>query len=1480
MADQFEALRRLFPQQAQQPAASVRRTPVGSVDYSGAFDRLVAEGGVKPKDTGGVGVGDVLSGLGGGLLKALQWADKPRATVVSAYKEAADAGLGKYGLLGLGGLLLGEPPKDAEASWSDFTKQIGENIGAGQVIEEYRPNAPHALKVAGGIAGDVLLDPLTYLTMGSSTVLKPAGKAAARTAVEQLADDALREAVRSGGSKGIARAIINSADTAGFAKKAAEEGGGFVDDAINRLLVDVQKRGAGALTTRGLARSGVTADVAERLGIGSLGKQVFGRNLAGGKLFAELGEGTKGALKNYIRTTKPAQGLRSKFLAPAVKEFYKIAFDEAAPLGKRAGAVIFASTKAESSRLARTWAGQTLRRVGQNFKGVVRDVEGGVDRAATKAAQQAGRKAWADLGVDEAIAATHALEAGGVDELSQVARQEFRQMFDEAKALGVDMGDFGPDYVPHMVTEEARQASRSSAEVKKILESLRDEQGFQKFRALRAGSVLEGEVLQTGTLAEINEIMLRKHGVKLFEDNLQDIMPKYIRSMEKAIERAKQIEVLGQYGFTGPRLEVIVQKLNPDKSWEKELALLRQRRDVLVGEQQVQLRNGFTVRRDGLRQAKDVYESQARELAGRLRKVEQELKRLEGKAAKAEAKVAAVDAKVASWKQTVDGLRKQVKLLQGDQRLQAVKQLREAESQLRVVTREARSIRDVVKKELARLDISPRQLAERTRPLADRRVALQAERDALTAQVKELSDVLVNVSDEMRTTLLATGRQADRALENAKARMKLLLNAKTQAVSEADLAVNAVNIAQADVADVAQLVQRELAVLKPQIDSLTNLPRLSAKQNVTLNLQNEMRERFNTLLQVLNNGNNWDSMGATWRDHAAQQRAIQEFDALGDESIITVFHGTDSETAKMLDAATVIPDGSGVRSNIARPSKGQADALYVSPTYEDALQYGDTVVAFNVRKGDMLPSPEAGQGASSGRAFFNSSAGAIINDGTPIVGRPPSKELKAIAALEAAAAQSDMLAADLGDYIGTLDDMIRITKDKKFLLETQRRTREGMQKLADNLEMPQWMFDAASVDHVLGDISKMPKVLQKYTNLFKAYATMRPGFHVRNAYTALFNMYLEGGVANFANIKKWHEFYRLVEKYPDNYLAKATERFGAETAGKLDDALKVVYGSGSGQYGAAGGTGVFRKATLNPLSEDFRLIQRSRKMGSWVEDHVRGAHAFAVLDRGGSIGTAQDIVEKWHFNYSDLGSWDQAAKNIMPFWTFFSRNLALQAQTYVRNIPRYNRAISNFERNMTQDENDPALVPNYFTKAGAIRISGGKEPRYWFPDLPMTVFPNQVSQLTDIGRLPEFLSQTTPLLKVPLEAAAGKNFYTGAPTKNKYVPVPTGLSQLISLVGGDLPTDVFAQGVDGTPMMKANWAQAMMGALPMMGQIERLAPISEGSLPTGESAFTWLTGLGSKRLTAEQVRNEQYRRMLDQQRAAKLQASLQASLGA
>jgi hypothetical protein len=271
---------------------------------------------------------------------------------------------------------------------------------------------------------------------------------------------------------------------------------------------------------------------------------------------------------------------------------------------------------------------------------------------------------------------------------------------------------------------------------------------------------------------------------------------------------------------------------------------------------------------------------------------------------------------------------------------------------------------------------------------------------------------------------------------------------------------------------------------------------------------------------------------------------------------------------------------------------------------------------------------------------------------------------------------------------------------------------------------------------------------------------------------------------------------------------------------------------------------------------------------------VRGAHAFAVLERGGSKDLASDIVAKWHFNYSDLGSWDRMAKNFVPFWTFFSRNLALQAQTYVRNIPRYNRAITNFERNMTVDSQDPTVVPAYFQKAGAIRVSGGNNPTYWFPDLPMTLFPSQVSQLTTPSQFTEMLGNLGPIAKVPLEALAGKSLYTGIPTADKYVPVPLGFKQLIQASGIEIPSDVIQNTPKG-PVMKASYAQALNSIIPVSGQLERLLPTSEGSGGQGlQGWMTWLTGIGTRQLGERAIAGENIRRKEEARLKAKYARSL------
>ena len=125
----------------------------------------------------------------------------------------------------------------------------------------------------------------------------------------------------------------------------------------------------------------------------------------------------------------------------------------------------------------------------------------------------------------------------------------------------------------------------------------------------------------------------------------------------------------------------------------------------------------------------------------------------------------------------------------------------------------------------------------------------------------------------------------------------------------------------------------------------------------------------------------FDHIGATWRNNENTEKAKQKFDALPDDAIIKVYHGTTKENAQSLISSNKVSVPKGYKSDL--PTIGK-DSLYIAPTIADAKKYGDTVVEIKVRKKDMLPSQEARQinsKVSLGKAFFNSFDGAILKPG-------------------------------------------------------------------------------------------------------------------------------------------------------------------------------------------------------------------------------------------------------------------------------------------------------------------------------------------------------------------------------------------------------------------------------------------------------------------------------------------------------------------
>lgn len=474
----------------------------------------------------------------------------------------------------------------------------------------------------------------------------------------------------------------------------------------------------------------------------------------------------------------------------------------------------------------------------------------------------------------------------------------------------------------------------------------------------------------------------------------------------------------------------------------------------------------------------------------------------------------------------------------------------------------------------------------------------------------------------------------------------------------------------------------------------------------------------------------------------------------------------------------------------------------------------------------------------------------------------PSDVARMIAVLEASAAKSDLAVATARRDMQTLSNIIDSLNSKLFVDKVVPVVADGMVSIGRDLQIPKWLDEALTLKVVADQAPEIHRYMRKFYNLFKGYAILRPGFHVRNAYSAMFNMYLEAGAGSLASAKDFFRFFDMVEKNPEDYMTVATRKFGVEKAARLEQAWTATAGSGSGQIAGELNASAFRETGWNPASENFALLRGSRRVGEWVENRVRGAHAYDVLNRGGTMEQALDVLNKWQFNYSDITSFDQKMKLINPFWVFFSRNLALQSQEWVRSASRLNRSIENVRRNVGYGLDEDESTPEWFKQSGAIRLGGGSlGDRYLFTDLPAVVFPGEIDMFTDPSRLEELIGTTGPWLSVPYELLSGRQAFSGIPIKDEYQPLPAGLG----LIPGITALPFVEQGAEG-PMIAAAARSAIMSSIPGLGQIERLFPGTDAARERAMySRIAYLTGIGLRENTPRSQRGEEYRRLLEEQ---------------
>lgn len=378
---------------------------------------------------------------------------------------------------------------------------------------------------------------------------------------------------------------------------------------------------------------------------------------------------------------------------------------------------------------------------------------------------------------------------------------------------------------------------------------------------------------------------------------------------------------------------------------------------------------------------------------------------------------------------------------------------------------------------------------------------------------------------------------------------------------------------------------------------------------------------------------------------------------------------------------------------------------------------------------------------------------------------------------------------------------------------------ESLEKIGlPGMQAPREVYDMlTNVRRATSGVNKTyaGKLLARYTKFFKAYATLSPGFHVRNAISNTFMIFAAG--ASPKNAARGLELYTSLMKHIrgqgkiEDWLAK----FSGTELERVNTALRAMEAAGGGRVEEAFADFARRGQRLS----DNRILRKSRQIGERVEGSARFMLAYDSAVSGMDFSAATARVRRYLFDYMDVGSADERIRAIVPFWMWMSRNLPLQMINQWTN-PRAYAIYNNFIKNFGQPE-EGEIVPSWLKEQGAVKIADG-----WYLSLDLGF--NRLGETFKMLENPKrLLSDVNPLLRLPVEVGlSNTKFYNDVPFGQKGEqpvggPLAPAVQALAGLLGQTRELETGGTGVSP----KLNYS--LMSAIPFIGQAERLAPNTE-----------------------------------------------------
>jgi len=473
-------------------------------------------------------------------------------------------------------------------------------------------------------------------------------------------------------------------------------------------------------------------------------------------------------------------------------------------------------------------------------------------------------------------------------------------------------------------------------------------------------------------------------------------------------------------------------------------------------------------------------------------------------------------------------------------------------------------------------------------------------------------------------------------------------------------------------------------------------------------------------------------------------------------------------------------------------------------------------------------------------------------------------------------------------------DLNNLTADQlRDMFNNSARQMWGPWLIAGDTYMADSVIDAMIATQKMNDREQVEGFIRGYDrvhNWMKAQMVATPGFVMRNIFGGMANMWF----ADVPVSRTWKTIPLMQRAYKEGQgnfelglqtLLKNTKKSDPNYA-EYKRAWDIVSNGGHGGGQAASSVDIdlgqpgfldyvvgtsenpYRQArvTFNPLDSGFFLFAGVRHANTFAENLMRLSTGMHVLETGGNLDEALQLIYKLHFNYGGLSAIEKKyGKRFFPFYTWTRKNLPLQAELLVRNPGKFNRLMA-VKRNLEYGEEKEDVVPHYFLENFNIQlpwtINGAVT--YGTPDLPLQdLFRMDPTREGGGAALEQVFSGATPFLKTPIEYWAGKKIFAGIPYMDEYVPLPVMIRNMPGMAHSLQMLGWADKNNKGQWMVNDKKLGIVENMLPFLGRFRRLIPEDEKTQETWiQTIMSTLGGVSVRINTPRRQRSEEIRKSI------------------